>query len=43
VQYVSDSDAELFRYLLGDLQDSRRDALEERFFADDALHDQVAT
>jgi tetratricopeptide (TPR) repeat protein len=41
VRNISESDEELIRYLLGDLEDSRRDDLEDRFFADDALHDQL--
>ena len=36
-----DSDELLFRYHLGELSPVERDAVEDRYFADDAFHEQV--
>ena len=38
---ASESDETLVQYLLGELPDLLRDELEDRFFSDDALHDQL--
>ena len=36
-----DSDKALIQYLLGELSPEERDAIEDRYFVDDALHEQL--
>jgi hypothetical protein len=41
VWQVAESDKKLIRYLLGDLSAEERDLFEDRYFQDDALHEQL--